>query len=202
MCEFLSDNHQQSLEFTTGVRCHGTNVGFSIYPVYTWERAFATGAFRTKCSDKSDSIFQRNKSCPAPATGVDYSTRHINLFPELTRDLSSIEFNTLMTRIDEDRDPHDCKSSCQAPGPGCAACTHPEYFPCRARPEALLWHDGGPDPELEVCLHPQLVCDGVPQCQHGEDERGCLERYRERGVVSKYATYQCIRKDFKGSKVM
>ena len=37
-CEFLSENHQQSLEFTTGVRCHGTNVGFSIYPVYTCKR--------------------------------------------------------------------------------------------------------------------------------------------------------------------
>ena len=100
-CKFLSENHNQFLETTTGVRCQGTNAGSCIYPAYTWEGAYAVGGpFRTTCSDKSDSIFQRNKSCPAPATGVDYSTRHIHLFPERTRDLSSIELNTLMTRID------------------------------------------------------------------------------------------------------
>ena len=53
------------------------------------------------------------------------------------------------------QDPHNCQASCKKPGPQCEACTNPDYFPCTSE---------------HICLHPDLRCDGHPQCPGAEDE--------------------------------
>ena len=77
-------------------------------------------------------------------------------------------------------DPHNCTGSCAEPGPGCAACTNPEYRICTRN-------------STEVCLHPELVCGGHQHCDAGEDERGCIENgaYEEKGIIEPYATVIC-----------
>merc|ERR1711953_792245 len=76
---------------------------------------------------------------------------------------------------DQDRndvlDPHNCQASCLEPGYGCTACENKKYFNCSSSSK---------------CLHPDLVCDGVPQClpippgAEPEDEE--LERCKQKGV--------------------
>ena len=79
-----------------------------------------------------------------------------------------------------DEDPHRCQESCSSPGPGCKACTNLEYFHCQRN-------------NSQVCLHPELVCDGHPQCDGGEDEHLelCLGSYLKSGIVDEYATVIC-----------
>lgn len=57
--------------------------------------------------------------------------------------------------IQERVDPHSCFASCEKPGPGCESCTNNTYFMCN---------------QSGVCLHPELECDGHPQCHPPEDE--------------------------------
>ena len=45
--------------------------------------------------------------------------------------------------------------------------------------------------KVRVCLHPELHCDQHPQCDAGEDEQNCLEVYKNRGFISKSATFEC-----------
>ena len=54
-------------------------------------------------------------------------------------------------------DPHNCTGSCLEPTLGCLACSNPDYKICSRN-------------NIEVCLHPNLVCDGHQHCDGGEDE--------------------------------
>ena len=76
----------------------------------------------------------------------------------------------------EYNDPHNCKDSCAKPSQDCISCSNPEYFTCDINGQ-------------RHCIHPQLVCDGHPQCDGGEDEENCLEEYRK--DAGKDATYIC-----------
>ena len=60
----------------------------------------------------------------------------------------------------------------------CDACTNPAYFNCT---------------ESGKCLHPELECDGHPQCPHGEDEKleTCHQKYIDGKIVSLFASYRC-----------
>ena len=78
----------------------------------------------------------------------------------------------------DDRPARNCWDSCDNPGPNCTTCTNSTYFHCTYS---------------NHCLHPQLRCDGHPQCEHGEDEDldVCEKQYKENKVISKYATFRC-----------
>ena len=71
-----------------------------------------------------------------------------------------------------------CWDSCDNPGVNCSACTDPSYFQC---------------PQSKQCVHPQLRCDGHPQCLFGEDEDldECWKIYHEDKVIMPYATFRC-----------
>ena len=72
----------------------------------------------------------------------------------------------------------NCWESCTNPGPNCTACTNTFFLLC---------------PYSNQCIHPDLQCDGHPQCEHGEDEDldMCKEKYQQNKVISKYATFRC-----------
>ena len=80
-------------------------------------------------------------------------------------------------------DHHNCQSSCAVPGPDCLACSNSSYVRC-ARP-------GQPD----LCISPELVCDGHPQCPGGEDENldleNCHQKYIENHIIEPYASFRC-----------
>ena len=75
-------------------------------------------------------------------------------------------------------DPHNCQSSCSSPGPDCVACTNPDYFICTKSGQ---------------CVHPDLVCDGHPQCPGGEDEdlEKCYTDYVNNLIIEPFASYRC-----------
>merc|ERR1711981_1106409 len=72
-------------------------------------------------------------------------------------------------------DPHNCQASCLKPEYGCTACENKNYFNCSSS---------------SMCLHPKLVCDGVPQCPpvpgstEPEDEEleTCREKFRSDAI--------------------
>ena len=76
------------------------------------------------------------------------------------------------------KDPHFCQLSCSEPRSDCAACTNSKYFNCT---------------KSGHCVHPELVCDGHPQCTEGEDEdlSRCHLKYIEKKIVQPYASYKC-----------
>ena len=75
-------------------------------------------------------------------------------------------------------DPHSCQLSCSTPGEDCLACENQSYFLC---------------PKSGQCVHPQLVCDGQPQCKEGEDEdlKLCHERFIDMKIIEPYASKRC-----------
>ena len=77
---------------------------------------------------------------------------------------------TLMKKRSKSKDPHFCQLSCSEPRSDCVACTNKEYFNCTKSGQ---------------CVHPELVCDGHPQCSEEEDEdlRKCHLKYIENDVV-------------------
>ena len=138
----------------------------------------------TACRDKSDQIFPVNSVCDPlryVAAGEDYPDSYCNLFcrpgeehERCRADICTDPRAWLSNQTNPDiLDPHHCQDSCLHPGPGCEACTHPEYFHCSRHNKS-------------VCLHPQLVCDSHPHCDQAEDEElttGCYDRLLTRGRI-------------------
>ena len=154
-----------------GVRCSGLNSGQCIYPIY----AGHLPVLRT-CSDHSNQIFDTSYICYGGS--MKYSRQeypHCRYILEL--DASMICQSKFVHRTDcEQRstrrcqeciDTNLCTRSCRVPGPGCRACSNPDYFQCG-----------------DLCLHPSLECDGVKQCRRGEDEdpNRCGPVYKARDV--------------------
>ena len=71
-------------------------------------------------------------------------------------------------------------------GLNCTACNNPSYYQCSSS---------------NICLHPQLKCDGHPQCPGGEDEdlEECQESYVENQVIGREASYRCTSIFYDGS---
>ena len=71
-----------------------------------------------------------------------------------------------------------CWESCLTPGHNCQACSNTTFYEC---------------PKSKQCVHPQLRCDGHPQCEYGEDEDldECYKDYQNNKVIGEYATFRC-----------
>ena len=176
-----TENNPDGTIGSYGMRCSGSNMQ-CIKPWYTHQHGepFFFGEI-ARCDDKSDQIFTINKTCREHLQ--QYITFHddhfCNLYPWLQNELICKNKNQWLSEHDASfSDPHSCHSSCSNPGPDCVACTNPEYFNCSKSGQ---------------CLHPDLECDGHPQCPWGEDEDldRCYSKYVKRHIIEPFASYRC-----------
>ena len=161
-----------------GQRCTGTRQQ-CYWPWYSWYNAQEATYAKSSCDDYSDQIFLTESTCNTKK----YTEMYLSFFCSNASGTECSTIQMLIKKANETQnmktlDPHNCRASCMTPGPDCKACTNPEYKICTRN-------------NTEVCLHPQLVCDGHQHCDGGEDERGCLDTYAERGIIEQYATYIC-----------
>ena len=80
-------------------------------------------------------------------------------------------------------DPHNCQKSCGNPSYNCTACTNPDYrFQCNIN-------------KVLHCIHPELLCNGHPDCDQAEDEMldqpDCIEKLIQLDYISQEATVIC-----------
>ena len=142
------------------------------------------------CQDKSDQVFKANLTCLEHLhENLEFHDAHFCKSPILY----PVQYEAICRNIghwlnEQDpsfSDPHNCKSSCsdssRSLGLQCKACTNSEYFNCTSE---------------KICLHPQLVCDGHPQCAGGEDENleKCRSEYVRNHVIGREASYKCTSK--------
>ena len=172
-----------------GKKCTGTNQQ-CVVPWYTQgSTRKGEGILSERCPDKSDQMFDVGLTCRQHLQQYiefhDYhfcdipyyhpSSKHAELICKNKTKWFEQQGSTFM-------DPHDCQSSCSASsrslGLDCTACTNPSYFSCTS---------------ANKCLHPQLVCDGHPQCPGGEDEQldKCHIKYRLNKVIEPYSSFRC-----------
>ena len=148
----------------------------------------------TQCPDKSDQVFNSSLTCS------QHLQQHIDFHDQsfcnekYYWDKSNLlctnksewlagkdeSFQDLISILSwkSFRDPHSCQSSCLDPGPKCQACTNTEYFLCTKSGQ---------------CVHPDLVCDGHPQCTEGEDEDLdlCHVKNMEESTIKTSETLRC-----------
>ena len=169
---------------TFGLRCFGSKQHcynpWYLTQVDYYEKWHTS--LKQNCEDFSDQIFQVNAICNI----TNYVNKYKDLFCSKMSNTSSDKLcedseSWISVHIDPGyADPHNCYGSCSDPGLGCTACSNPKYFKCKRN-------------NMKVCLHPQLKCDGHPQCDQAEDEDvdQCYQDYLEKGIITKYATYKC-----------
>ena len=176
-----------------GLRCRGSKMR-CVYPWYTIQRGETDGV--TRCEDKSDQVFNSSLTCRQHLQqNMDFHTEHFCHRPldewgegdaidlictNKTQWLA--ENPTVQNQLTPNSDPHSCQSSCSVPGPDCVACTNTDYFLCA---------------QSGLCLHPDLLCDGHPQCPGGEDEeiKMCHQSYIKKKIIEPFATYKCQSKN-------
>ena len=146
-----------------GVRCSGVRSGQCIFPVY----AGTLPVLRT-CEDHSNQIFDQNYICYGGS--MKYSRQE---YPHCQTDCE----RRSARRCAECLDTNLCTASCLQPGPGCQACTNPDYFRCE-----------------NLCLHPALLCDGISHCSKGEDEQlaSCETIYRTSDLHWKHWVWRTV----------
>ena len=146
------------------LRCRG-RIQHCIRPWYSKRDGEPVDGYKQNCLDKSDQVFHMNTQCNV--------TNYIDIHTKLFCDTDDMRNETAVCKDPEAwlnsknnhyQDPHFCQASCSRPGPNCTACTNPSYFICQ---------------KSGMCLHPDLVCDGHPQCPGAEDEDldWCLKKY-------------------------
>ena len=183
------DRFQPGIKIMSGRRCTGSihHCSYRLHERYSYDKMENDIPF--SCLDYSDQIFNLNSVCNATQYPVDYCKNFCN--PEQTHYLDynkkcdeiCINPESWMSRqTDPDiRDPFRCQNSCADPEINCEACTHPDYkFNCTRN-------------NIEVCLHPQLLCDGHPHCDRADDEDFfmCYEKYLRDHRISVEATLIC-----------
>ena len=146
--------------------------------------------YNIPCSDQSDQIHKLGSNC-----SIDL---HLDIYTSLFCDQrnTKTERGEHCDEIQSDRagwisgqtdqeilDPHKCQDSCLTPGYGCEACTNSSYIRC-------------PVNGRESCLHPDLECDGHPQCDNAEDEDfwKCRDELIKLKTIKQEATFMCISK--------
>ena len=166
-----------------GLRCKGKNME-CVFPWYTYYTGEIWGSYLTQCPDKSDQVFYSSLTCRQHLQiAIDY---HSETFCSQN---SYLQYEIICTNkskwlSEQDKalsDPHSCQESCSKPDSDCLACTNQDYFQC---------------PKSGQCVHPDLVCDGHPQCSKGEDEdlQMCHQMYVRKQILEPYASYKCRHK--------
>ena len=167
---------------TYGQRCTGRNQD-CIYPWYTYYSG-RTSTTET-CLDKSAKIFNISFTCRDHIKKLgDYHTANFCNFnyPLILSQLICTNKTEWLYKQDPSLiDGHKCQASCSSPEPDldCVACTNPEYFNCTKSGQ---------------CVHPNLECDGHPQCTEGEDEdlEKCYTEYVKNHIIEPFASYRCV----------
>ena len=155
-----------------------------MYPWYTFYDGVAWESFPTQCPDKSDQVFDGSLTCRQHLhLAIEYHTEHFCDLKSESQLICTDKSKWLNEQDKDFSDPHSCQASCAHPGPDCLACTNKEYFQC---------------PKSGQCLHPDLVCDGHPQCPEGEDEEldVCHHTYIKKKILEPYASYKCRSKKY------
>ena len=165
-----------------GKRCTG-QYQHCYYPWYKARSGYINENYKQSCQDKSDQVFHEKTLCN--------STNYMNMHTEKWCKSDSKVKNKLICKDPqrwlqqqpglEYKDPHNCWDSCTIPGPNCQACTKDTYFKCK---------------KSDICIHPDLYCDGHPQCPDAEDEvlDKCMDIYRQRNIIKPHASFECISK--------
>ena len=135
------------------------------------------------CPDFSDQVFQMNKTCTEDVVDTICKVYEDTMEPKMRQICNNRTIPcTKEQEMKNDRlgmsDAHFCQKSCLNPGSNCLACTNPDYFNCS---------------RSGLCVHPELLCDGHPQCPHAEDEDFdfCYEKLLKRGDIKDTATLRC-----------
>ena len=145
------------------------------------------------CEDKSDQVIKSGKTCSS------ISSEYLNQWQETFCQYLSYTYGKeypeckdgeawLSEQTDSHiTDPHNCQGSCsdeeRSKGLDCQSCTNPDYFQCLVD---------------VTCLHPDLRCDGHPQCSDLSDEEDCYEEYLRRGIIRDSSTFECKSKNYPG----
>ena len=176
-----------NLVWSYGFRCTGQNMR-CVQPWYTKDNGVPHSSLLRQSPDKSDQVFNSSLTCR------EHLQQHIDFFTQrfcnetndmidgvlpLARGAPCKNITKWLSEKDKSyTDPHSCQSSCSVPGPDCQACSNSSYFLC---------------PRSGQCVHPQLVCDGHPQCVEGEDEdlTMCYEDHIKLKIIDPLATYRC-----------
>ena len=181
-----------------GLRCRGNNMR-CVYPWYTVDNGGdppqPPPLALEVCTDKSDQVFDNSLTCRGILSQhMNYHTeKFCNENYDVQADLICTNKTQWLSEHDSSNyfhpytrhytnssklDPYSCQSSCSEPGPDCLACTNSSYFQC---------------PISGQCVHPDLFCDGHPQCTEGEDEdlEQCLQKYIENKIVEPFASFKC-----------
>ena len=185
-----NDGNQTFPLYSYGLRCNGSNMQ-CVYPWYITADGDPPSFFNTKCSDKSDQVFNRSLTCREHLEKyMDIQTKRFckTEMKYKDHDVKSLLICTNKTQWlsfhPSSLDPHSCQLSCSDSESNldCLACTNQKYFMCTSEP---------------ICLHPDLECDGHPQCKGGEDEDRdkCYQKYLKGKTVEpvypcKSATYR------------
>ena len=160
-------------------RCNGTNK-HCIMPWYLSGRG--TNFERKTCEDKSDQIFTIGLTCGQQLQRF-IELHEANFCLEDSSDADDLictnKTEWLSRQTPAFSDPHNCQESCSDPDAHCISCTNQLYFNCSI--------------SNSICIHPDLECDGHPQCPDGEDEvlTRCHEKYIENQIIEPYASYRC-----------
>ena len=154
-----------------------------VHPWYTKEDGGERfGVWDPQCPDKSDQVFNSSLTCKQHLQHhLDFHTQKLcnENYPEVHFKLICSNKTQWLSEQDPSySDPHSCQSSCSIPGPDCLACTNSSYFPC---------------PKSGQCVHPDLVCDGHPQCVQGEDEEPsmCYDEFIKLKIIQPLAQLKC-----------
>ena len=189
--------------YCPGIRCRGTKMACTS-PWYTRNTTFVFHGIYPSCEDKSDQVFNSGLTCrehfqlyldyhdlkfcsedrlsPSAPTPDYCGTRKEKeqWLSEIIKQFQSQGELDEKFRESSFLDPHNCQGSCNDTqlGLDCVACSNTSYFPC---------------PQSDECVHPDLVCDGHPQCSGGKDEslEMCHQKYIDNKIVKQYASYRC-----------
>ena len=178
-------NYDDRRVLSYGLRCSGQNMR-CVQPWYTTCNGEPWKEYITQCPDKSDQVFNSSLKCSEHLEqysdfhtqkfcNENYSSHFVCLQSDL---ICTNKTQWLSTKDLSYTDPHSCQSSCSVPGPDCLACSNRSYFPC---------------PKSGQCVHPDLQCDGHPQCEEGEDEdlSKCYEKYLKIQLIQPLAQFKC-----------
>ena len=183
---------------TDGKRCSGQQQ-HCYYPWYTWYDGVPYYGYKQTCDDKSDQVFPLNTKCSDIARQhlQDHNDRFCNDARVKDKEICTSPQQWLQKRQQRKKtkyhdpqwyiDPHNCQASCAEadPSPDCLSCQNKLYYKCE---------------KSQQCVHPDLVCDGHPQCEQAEDEDFTLcttDKYISR-FKAPSATLPCLSKMYQG----